>query len=318
MGSLIISLDYELMWGVRDHFTKKEYGENVLGSYESLHKTIELFGDFEVKVTIAIVGLLALKNKKDYAKYKPKRVPNYTNNPNLSPYALLDKMENQDFRDNYYFAPSIIKQLAENNSIEIATHTFSHYYCNEKGSSVSTFTNDVESGRLILKELTGREIVSLILPRNQINKDYFEDLSKTGIKVIRGTDNQWYNFYFGKKFKFLMRAFRLIDSYINISGTNTFKSSDILLQNGLIVLPGSRFLRPFKLNILDKLQLYRLKKSMYYAAKSHENFHIWWHPENHGKNINQNLNVLREILTYYKVLNKRFGFTSRLMSDFDS
>jgi hypothetical protein len=35
-GEFVISLDFELMWGVRDHATRDTYGANVLGGREAI------------------------------------------------------------------------------------------------------------------------------------------------------------------------------------------------------------------------------------------------------------------------------------------
>lgn len=33
-GQFVISLDFELLWGVRDHSDKHAYGQNILGARE--------------------------------------------------------------------------------------------------------------------------------------------------------------------------------------------------------------------------------------------------------------------------------------------
>ena len=43
-GSLVISLDYELMWGVRDLFTPEDYGQsNVKQVGEVISRLLQLF-----------------------------------------------------------------------------------------------------------------------------------------------------------------------------------------------------------------------------------------------------------------------------------
>lgn len=315
MGFLVISLDYELMWGVRDHYSIDDYGSNVLGSYASLDQTIKLFNDYGIKATIATVGLMALNDINDYYKFKPKSVPTY-NKRNLSPYDFIDHLDTNRFNDKYYFCPINIRNLTKNSLVELASHTFSHYYCNEKGSNISTFILDVVSGNLALKEISGKNITSLVLPRNQINNDFIKSLGNTGIKVVRGKDFQWYNVFEDNNLKFLTRIFRLLDSYINISGHNSFTLLNVYKLNGIVILPGSRFLRPFKSGFLSWLQLQRIKRSMYFAAKNNKVYHLWWHPENHGKNIDANLEILKEICSYYNYLNEKFQFQSEFMNYF--
>jgi hypothetical protein len=42
-GIFIISLDFELFWGVRDHRTLADYGANILGVRKSIPAMLEMF-----------------------------------------------------------------------------------------------------------------------------------------------------------------------------------------------------------------------------------------------------------------------------------
>ena len=42
-GYFVISLDYELMWGVRDSQTKESYGKNILGVKSAINEMLECF-----------------------------------------------------------------------------------------------------------------------------------------------------------------------------------------------------------------------------------------------------------------------------------
>lgn len=42
-GQFVISLDFELLWGVRDHADRDTYGKNILGARDALPKMLELF-----------------------------------------------------------------------------------------------------------------------------------------------------------------------------------------------------------------------------------------------------------------------------------
>ena len=114
----------------------------------------------------------------------------------------------------------------------------------------------------------------------------------------------------------IVRTFRLIDSYLNLSGYNTYT---INLNNNRnpVNLPASFFLRPYnpKLNFLESLKLHRLKKSMTYAAKNNEVFHLWWHPHNFGDNFEKNINFLKSILDHFKDLSEKYGMDSLNMEE---
>ena len=64
-GIFIISLDFELNWGVHDVFPLERYGENLLGAREAIPRMLELFQRFDIHATWATVGMLYFENKKE-------------------------------------------------------------------------------------------------------------------------------------------------------------------------------------------------------------------------------------------------------------
>ena len=56
-SSLVISLDFELMWGVFDTIGAR-YTENLSGALEAVPLLLELFAKNEISATWASVGLL--------------------------------------------------------------------------------------------------------------------------------------------------------------------------------------------------------------------------------------------------------------------
>ena len=70
-GKFVISLDFELLWGMRDKRTIDTYGENILGVRNSIPKMIELFNEFSINATFATVGFLFAKNKNEVLEYSP-------------------------------------------------------------------------------------------------------------------------------------------------------------------------------------------------------------------------------------------------------
>jgi hypothetical protein len=122
-GCFVISLDFELFWGVRDRRTINDYGDNILGAREVIPEMVNLFSKYNVKATFATVGLLYCKNKEEINQYTPVLKPTY-NNSFLSPFEnnYLDSVD--DNNDIYHSAFDIIEGLKQENHIEIASHTF--------------------------------------------------------------------------------------------------------------------------------------------------------------------------------------------------
>lgn len=313
-GKFIISLDFELLWGVRDKKTPETYGENILGVWEALPEMIKTFEKHDVKATFATVGFLFATSKKELLSFCPIDKPNYKNS-NFSPYNghfdLLDEKE-----DRYHFASKLIDLISKHSKQEIATHTFSHYYCLEHGQTKEDFKNDTLAAIEIAKR-KNIEIKSLVFPRNQFNDEYLEVIKSLGITSYRGNERVWFHKASnGEEEKLMKRAFRLLDTYMNISGHNCYSLEGIAGKKPFDIA-SSRFLRPYssKLKILEGLRLRRILKSMTYAAKNGKIYHLWWHPHNFGVNPKENFNFLNKILTHYTTLNTQFGFESLTMKD---
>ena len=172
-GNLVISLDFELFWGVRDKRTIDSYGKSLIRVHSVVPRMIELFDSYGVKATFATVGFLFAKNKKELMDYFPKSIPRY-NDKNLSPYGKhMDLVKDKSIQDLYHFAPKLIDTLIDNANHEIASHTFSHFYCLEDGQLIEDFEADLQSA-LEISAKNGNKIRSIVFPRNQVNKSYLK------------------------------------------------------------------------------------------------------------------------------------------------
>jgi len=312
-GGFVISLDFELMWGVRDRKTIESYGSEIKKVHDIVPKTLERFKKHGVKATFATVGILLAKNSNELNSYLPDILPKYEDQ-NLSPYADLDKLKDQ-VENPYYFCPDLISLLKNQYpEQEIATHTFSHYYCLEKGQSINEFEADLK----VAKEIADQRDVgfsSIVFPRNQTAENYIDTCKKYGIKAYRGVEKAWYYQSQAKNDETkVKRAFRLLDTYINISGQNTFIPKKV---DGMVNIPASRFFRPYskKLSFLEHQKVKRIKKGMTHAAKNNEMFHLWWHPHNFGAHTEELFEQLSEILEHFTLLNNKYNYQSYTMKE---
>lgn len=313
-GKLIISLDFELLWGMRDHETVDSYGKNIKGVRDSLPLVLELFETYCIKATFATVGFLFSSNKKELESFIPKVKPQY-NDKNLSPYnGYLNNVKNSEDEDEYHFANNLIELIRKYSGHEIATHTFSHYYCLEEGQILEEFRVDLETAIKIAK-IKNIEIKSIIFPRNQINSEYLKVCYDLGIKSYRGNENVWfYEEESRSKSRLHKRLFRILDTYFNISGYNCYSQMDYV-DGKLLNIPASRFLRPYsrKLRALENIRINRILDSMTHAAKTGKIYHLWWHPHNFGKYTAANIEVLIRILEHYRELHFKYNFESMTM-----
>lgn len=314
-GKFVISLDFELMWGVRDVLTVNNYGENIKGVHKVIPRLLDIFKEYNINATFSTVGFLFYKSRAEILQNLPALIPRYTNK-NVSPYeGYFNSIGNNAAGDPYHYAPQLIALIQQHKNHEIGTHTFSHYYCLEEGQTINDFREDILSAKKAA-EKWGITITSLVFPRNQFNNDYLEVCKSLGIICVRGNEKAWmYKVKDGNTGLSLRRAFKLADTYINISGYNCYRDAEI--SAGFPVnIPASRFLRPYakKLAVLDSLRLKRITAAMTYAARHNQTFHLWWHPHNFGIYRDENFLFLTAVLKHYKALNERYKFTSYTMS----
>jgi len=311
-GIFVISLDFELIWGVRDKRDIDKYGDNIIGARKAIPMILELFKKYKIHCTWATVGLLFCKDKNELISALPDKKPSYDDS-RLSAYTYLNEVLENEENDPYHFAYSIIDLINKYDGQEIGSHTFSHYYCEESGQVLSDFENDMNSAVYIAAK-RGITLKSFVFPRNQVVSEYLNVLKNLGFICYRGNpDSLLYKIKIPKMFNTIIRGLRFINSYFNIFGHNTYTLDKIKQKpNEIINIPASAFLRPFshKFRLIEKLKLNRIYKSMLYAAKRNEVYHLWWHPHNFGDNITENINQLEMILRKYAELNKEYSFRS--------
>ena len=51
------------------------------------------------------------------------------------------------------------------------------------------------------------------------------------------------------------------------------------------------------------------------AAVTGRTFHLWWHPENFGKNLTENMTILTKVLDWFERLRDGYGMYSRAMHE---
>lgn len=253
------------------------------------------------------------KNKKDLIDFSPVKRPDY-DNPSLSPY--LDVFDGIDeHNEKLYLALPLVRLIEQQGLHEISTHTYSHYYCLEKGQTLADFKADIKAAITIAKE-RGLDTKSIIFPRNQFNSTYLDVLKNMGITSYRGNETSWYyKAANNEKNDLFKRLIRFTDRYLNVSGNNTYNLFEMAREEPFNI-PSSRFLSPYssKLKVLDGLRLKRILNGMTYAAKHKEVYHLWWHPHNFGMNTKENLAFLDKILNHYSFLNKTYDFESITMT----
>lgn len=311
-GTFIISLDFELFWGIFDKTDiskKNNYFDNTLAVIPDI---LKLFESYNIQATWASVGFLFFNDMADLQKHLPDRIPHYTNKK-LSAFHYINTRYDNKY-EKYHFAPDIIRQIIQTKGQEIGSHTLSHYYCLAEGQNIEDFEADLKQHVAVAKRF-GIKLKSLVFPRNQYNQAYEAVLLKYGVQYIRTNPDVWF-WDTTKKESLLTKIFRTADAYLPLHTNFLTLKYNSDQKNEIIKIPASRFFRPLSpYKILNKIRLKRIKNEMYRAAKQGKIYHLWWHPHNFGQNLEEALRELTELLEHYQYLHKKYGFQSRKMSN---
>jgi hypothetical protein len=314
----VISLDFELHWGVRDVRTVAQYRQNLLGVRRVVPALLATFAEYGIHATWATVGFLFFRSRTELLSSLPDLRPNY-DDIRLSPYEDMRLLGRDEDDDPFHFGRSLIDQIRSQPGQEIATHTFSHYYCLEPRQSLAAFRADLEAAFAAAANL-GIALNSIVFPRNQYDTSHLAVCRRMGLKAFRGNKNSWiYRPHTGARETRWLRAARMVDSYWDLSSHNCYSHAGSGLEP-LFNLRASRFLHPYipHMPVLQALQERRIFADLTYTAKRDLVYHLWWHPHNFGAHFDQNMSLLRRILDYFQMLRERCGMQSMNMAELTS
>ncbi len=309
-GFLVISLDFELLWGVFDVVDfeeKRKYFEN---TRLVIPRILEIFIEHNIHTTWATVGMLFHKNWEEWEGNISGTLPFYLN-PKLSAYEFGKTIKSRD-TENLCFAPELIREIAQSPGQEIGTHTYSHYYCLEEGQTLASFKADLEKSIRLANQM-GIELKSLVFPRNQLKEDYLKVCYELGITNVRSNPSSWY-WQDSTSDSILTKLSRTGDAYFPL-GKKSYSIKEVIKNSNMPVeQKAGRFLRPVESNlILHQLKIRRIKNEMTLAAKNNEIYHLWWHPHNFGDDPIQSIQDLKSILIHFEKLREKFNFQSANM-----
>ncbi len=310
-GALVISLDFELYWGVSDLcWPPSYYDQNVLGARAVVPRLLNLFEENRIAATWAVVGMLFADSKAEAETYYPKLLPHYQDR-RLSPYYRPPADRK------YCYAPELIERIASTPCQELGVHTFSHYYCLEPGQTLDEFEADVVAAINIAKD-HGAFPESIALPRNQVRDEHLRVLARNGISVYRGTQRGWLH-QAGSRRKqrvVVRRAGRLAEAWFRSSCNFSYDWSEINRTDGLSNVRASRYLRPStsRPRWLQAKHIQNIRRDIREAAQAGRVYHLWWHPEDMGSAVDAALHDVASIFEEFQSCRARYGMESLSMS----
>ena len=297
--ALVISLDFELYWGLLDVCSLAAYTPNLRGVPAAIAGMLELFAAFEIHATWATVGFLFMDSMDEVRRHRPAVLPGYADG-RLDPFAYVDG-PGSDADPALHFAPHLIERVLAAPGQELATHTLSHFYPLEAPHALDAFRADLSMAIDVARQQFGVALTSIAFPRNQYSTDHLKIAAEAGITAYRGSPEQWmYATRAGAEDPRAAPLARFADTYLPIAPDTTFTPTAALAGQPVNV-PGSRFLRPWSRGRrrIDRFRVRRVIGEMQTAAKHGRHYHLWWHPHNFGLAPNENLTALREILEAY-------------------
>lgn len=293
-ASIIISLDFELHWGRFDKYRLEDYQGYYKTTLEVIPRILDLFDKYQIRATWATVGMLMAENWEEWSQYSPAEKPDFQKE-RYSAYSWADQAHSPSQQG--LFAPEQVKMIASLPGQELGSHTFSHFYTGEIGSSLKAFEIDLSAAKNIAKSKFGVALESLVFPRNQYHDEVLEIAAKSGFKAARTNPSDWFWKETSKE-NLLKKVFRTGDTLFRMGKLVTF-DLEKCITDPLLQIPASRILRPFRKNsIFNKLRIERIKSELDSACKLKKAYHLWWHPHNFGHCPKENLDILEEILIY--------------------
>lgn len=311
-GYLVISLDFELAWGVFDVMDPNKRKPYFRQTRDIIPEILRLFRENNIQATWATVGMLFNKSWEEWEANIPAVLPGYKKRE-LSAYKFGESVKSTSSEE-YCFAPKLIQQIAQTPGQELATHTYSHYYCLEEGQTAESFDKDLEKAVAVASNLNVK-LTSLVFPRNQFAPDYLKVCHKHGIENVRSNPESWY-WRDAASNSVLDKLGRTGDAYLDF-GKKSYPHTHLIKKtNQPLEQKASRFLRPVEGNkTLRKLKLKRIRSEMELAAKNGQIYHLWWHPHNFGDHPEESMTDLRNLINHFTEMKSKYNFQSKNMAE---
>ena len=317
-GALVMSLDFELAWGMLDVADVEGAWRDVaVRTREAVPRMLDRFAERGVAATWGTVGLLFAHSREEALKFLPEVRPRYAP-PLVDPYALLQRGAMRD--EASWFAPTLVEAIVATPGQELASHSFGHFTALEDGFDRASFEADVAAA-VAIAAARGVPLRSWIWPRHQVRPEWLPILAGAGFDVHRGpARHRWYAPAKGRQGGWATRAARLADAYLALTGNGSFGAAELDATAPLLDVPESRFLRPAPLpghpwwTAWEPLRVERIVAAMRHAARNDEVLHVWWHPHNFGGNPTASFAALDTILEAFEVLRDAYGMASWSMA----
>jgi peptidoglycan/xylan/chitin deacetylase (PgdA/CDA1 family) len=272
--TFVISLDQEFIWGHFDQMSPEAFLAANPDPRGTLHALIDLFDEFDIPATWAIVGHLFLGscNRDESGRAHPEIVrPRYDWYP--GDWLGVDPCSDRASAPLWYGDDVLDAIQGARARHEIACHSFSHLIFGDPGCSEQAAATDLKAC-VEAAAKRGIALRSFVFPRN--SEGHHALLRKHGFIAFRGEDATWWNRLPGAA----RRAGHWVDQASSLPPPVTEPKEAL---PGLWNLPGSLLLlhrQGVRRLIPFAARRRRISLGLARAVERRQLFHLWFHPHN--------------------------------------
>ncbi len=278
--ALVVSLDFELRWGVYPRLRDQPdaYRKHLEGEREAVPGLISVFERAGIRATWAVVGAVGCDGWDEWEARSP-GFPAYRDESLRWSRAYQDL----DPSGRLHFAPDLVRAIQQASGQELASHTFNHIFLLEPGCTDDDVARDALAVNTLFADKFGGAPKSIVFPRNQLAK--LEVLQRAGLESWRDVPG--------------------VDYWVPGPNANAPKArlarmADSLVRLGNRCAPGAemrashfvRFDLPWP---LWKAHVRRIVEDAR-RLRDGDALHLWWHPHDLGGNVSQGLERVSELL----------------------
>ncbi|MDQ3363866.1 MAG: polysaccharide deacetylase family protein [Myxococcota bacterium] len=274
MGSLCISIDLELAWGIWDKPDADYHGRCAEREVTIVRRLAELFDTYEVSATWAIVGRLLERD--DAAA------------------------QTTEHGERIWYAPDLI-EIIRGTRVEqdVGSHSYAHLYFGE--ATREQLREDLAAARRVHAQ-HGLPFTSFVFPRNQIA--HLDLLRDAGVRVFRSVDQGWHIAVRDRLGRRAGRLANLLDKVVPIPPA-VVQPID---HGGLVELPSSMLLlarKGLRRAVHPAMVVAKARQGLAAARRADGVFHLWFHPSNFYYDTEGQLATLEQILRAATALRER-------------
>jgi len=292
-GNLIISVDFELYWGVMQRRGLGDYGNNIAGARDAALAMIELFDRYEVKTSWGYVGALTFSCKEDLLCFVEKHRDDIVCGE-CFPYNLLGQGL-LNIPDKYLFCPDVVDLLASNDRVDLVSHGFLHAFPLDHRNDTDVLSTELKLFRRREENLLWKNTAGYIFPRNQYNDALLSVLAANGFRYYRAG--------VGSRLRERLLSLGLMPIASRVAAKE---------RKGLKEIHAGSF---FRLGAGVPYFVSKVKRALTFVSKTGGLVHIWWHPHNLGIRLQESLKAIEDVLVHFSNLRDDGCIKSETMRD---